>query len=126
MKYLEGMEEDIAVRPGMASVGPESMGEGLPTRKSLFLLERERSVFFVGVEVKGYEEGVGKAKQGKGICSGACGSLTTIRGGLTTRHTVHSGQTGYLGRPDRQFLMMLIKLYCFEIIQDLEQQSLNT
>jgi hypothetical protein len=75
----------------------------------------------MGVEVKGYEEeGVGKAKQGKGICSGACGRLTTIRGGLTTRHTVPSGQTGCLGRPDRQFLMLLIKLYCFEIIQDLE------
>jgi hypothetical protein len=47
MKYLEGMEEDIAVRPGMPSIGPESIGEGLPTRKSLFLLEREREECFL-------------------------------------------------------------------------------
>jgi hypothetical protein len=56
MKYLEGMEEDITVRPEMPSVGPGSMGKASP--QELCLLERERErergkVFFVGVEVNG-------------------------------------------------------------------------
>jgi hypothetical protein len=51
-------------------------GEGLPTRKGLFSLrEREREkrrVFFVGVEVNGYEdEGIDKLKTEKGDLSGS-------------------------------------------------------
>jgi hypothetical protein len=41
MKYLEGMEEDITVRPGMPLVEPGSKGKAFPKRGPL-LLERER------------------------------------------------------------------------------------
>jgi hypothetical protein len=88
-----------------------------PHREEPFLLERERererrSVFFVGVEVKGYEEeGVDKTKQGKGVCPDAYGILTVTRGGLTMCLTKPGGQTDCLGWSDRWLLILLIKLY---------------
>jgi hypothetical protein len=55
MKYPEGMEEDIAVRPGMPLVEPGSKGKAFPKRGPL-LLEREREEreeFFVGRQMNG-------------------------------------------------------------------------
>jgi hypothetical protein len=107
------MEEDVTVRLGMPLVGPESMGKASPQGRAFSPWERERrSVFFVGVEVKGYEEeGVDKTKQGKGVCPDAYGILTVTRGGLTMCLTKPGGQTDCLGWSDRWLLILLIKLY---------------
>jgi hypothetical protein len=43
MKYPEGMEEDVTVRPGMPSVGPGWKDKAFPKGEPL-LLEREREV----------------------------------------------------------------------------------
>jgi hypothetical protein len=54
MKYLEGMEEDVAVRPGIGWTGIN--GEGLPTRRFLFTLrerERKKECFSWWFEVNG-------------------------------------------------------------------------
>jgi hypothetical protein len=54
MKYPEGMEEDVAVRLGMPSVGLGSMGKTSPQGRAFSPWETERRrVFFVGVEVNG-------------------------------------------------------------------------
>jgi hypothetical protein len=41
MKYPKGMEEDVAVRPGMPSIGPGSKGKTFPKGGPL-LLEIQR------------------------------------------------------------------------------------
>jgi hypothetical protein len=96
MKYPEGMEEDIAVRPGMPFVEPGSKGKAFPKRGPL-LLEREREeneVFFVGRQMKGY----GRRRETNGrSCSSAIGSLTIVTGGLTTHQQNLAVRLGSLG-----------------------------
>jgi hypothetical protein len=47
MKYPEGVEEDIVVRPGMPSVGPESKSKASHKEGPLFLERERREEFFV-------------------------------------------------------------------------------
>jgi hypothetical protein len=67
MKYPEGMEDDVAVRPGMPLVGLGSMGKASPQGRCFSPLEREdRREFFVGAQMKKrVERNIGYTSHGR-------------------------------------------------------------